>query len=118
MTKFRTRILPQLLTTIRQHGAIPPRLTFALAALIAFYRGQRDGQTYPLQDDEVWLTRFAEGWAQVANGSPLHELVTEVLQDAAHWGEDLTAIHGLADQVTRYLEMILRAGMREALSRL
>ncbi len=48
--------------------------------------------------------------------SPLHELVTEVLQDAAHWGEDLTAIHGLADQVTRYLEMILRAGMREALS--
>lgn len=118
MTKFRTRILPQLLTTIRQHGAIPPRLTFALAALIAFYRGQRDGQTYPLQDDEVWLTRFAEGWAQVANGSPLHELVTEVLQDAAHWGEDLTAIPCLADQVTRYLEMILRAGMREALSRL
>lgn len=118
MTKFRTRILPQLLTTIRQHGTIPPRLTFALAALIAFYRGQRDGQTYPLQDDEVWLTRFAEGWAQVANGSPLHELVTEVLQDAAHWGEDLTAIPGLADQVTRYLEMILRAGMREALSRL
>ena len=102
----------------RQHGAIPPRLTFALAALIAFYRGQRDGQTYPLQDDEVWLTRFAEGWAQVANGSPLHELVTEVLQDAAHWGEDLRAIPGLADQVTRYLEMILRAGMREALSRL
>ena len=118
MTKFRTRILPQLLTTIRQHGAIPPRLTFALAALIAFYRGQRDGQAYPLQDDEAWLTRFAERWAQVANGSPLHELVTDVLQDAAHWGEDLTTIPGLADQVTRYLEMILSAGMREALARL
>ena len=45
-----------------------------------FYRGQRDGQTYPLQDDEVWLTwALPKRWAQVANGSPLHELVT-VLQ--------------------------------------
>ncbi|MEE7532592.1 tagaturonate reductase [Klebsiella huaxiensis] len=118
MTKFRTRILPQLLTNIRQHGAIPPRLTFALAALIAFYRGQRNGQTYPLQDDDVWLTRFAEGWAQVANGRALQDLVVEVLQDKAHWGEELTAILGLTEQVTRYLEMILSAGMREALARL
>ncbi|HDT6510625.1 TPA: tagaturonate reductase [Klebsiella aerogenes] len=118
MTKFRTRILPQLLTNIRQHGAIPPRLTFALAALIAFYRGQREGQMYPLQDDEVWLTRFAKGWAQVANGHPLHELVVEVLQDEAHWGEDLLAIPGLTEQVTRYLEVILTVGMREALTRL
>lgn len=118
MTKFRTRILPQLLTNIRQHGVIPPRLTFALAALIAFYRGQREGQMYPLQDDEVWLTRFAKGWAQVANGHPLHELVVEVLQDEAHWGEDLLAIPGLSEQVTRYLEVILTVGMREALTRL
>ncbi|MEN0615779.1 tagaturonate reductase [Klebsiella indica] len=118
MTKFRTRILPQLLANIRRHGVIPPRLTFALAALIAFYRGQRDGQAYPLQDDEVWLTRFSEGWAQVSRGRPLHELVTEVLQDNAHWGEDLTAIPGLAEQVTRYLEVMLSAGMREALRRL
>ncbi|HEM8662565.1 TPA: tagaturonate reductase [Klebsiella aerogenes] len=118
MTKFRTRILPQLLTNIRQHGVIPPRLTFALAALIAFYRGQREGQMYPLQDDEVWLTRFAKGWAQVANGHPLHELVVEVLQDEAHWGEDLLAIPGLTEQVTQYLEVILTVGMREALTRL
>ena len=118
MTKFRTRILPQLLTNIRQHGTIPPRLTFALAALIAFYRGQRDGKRYPLQDDDVWLTRFAEGWTQVANGRALHELVVEVLQDKKHWGEDLTVIPGLAEQVTRYLEVMLSAGMREALARL
>ncbi len=54
----------------------------------------------------------------MAQGRPLHELVTEVLQDTGHWGEDLTAIPGLAEQVTRYLEVILSAGMREALSRL
>lgn len=36
MTKYRTRILPQLLAGQKAHGALPPRLTFALAALIAF----------------------------------------------------------------------------------
>lgn len=46
MTKYRTRILPQLLAGQKAHGALPPRLTFALAALIAFYRGERDGESY------------------------------------------------------------------------
>ncbi len=36
MTKYRTRILPQLLAGQKAHGALPPRLTFAPAALIAF----------------------------------------------------------------------------------
>lgn len=118
MTKFRTRILPQLLANVRQHGAIPPRLTFALAALIAFYRGLRDGQTYPLQDDEAWLSRFAEGWEDVARGAPLDGLVKRVLGDSAHWGEDLAAIPGLAERVTGYLEVIVNDGMREALRQL
>ena len=54
----------------------------------------------------------------MAQGRPLGELVTEILQDNAHWGEDLTGIPGLAEQVTRYLEVILSEGMREALIRL
>ncbi|WP_228306090.1 Na+/H+ antiporter NhaA, partial [Klebsiella michiganensis] len=36
MTKYRTRILPQLLAGQKKEGALPTRLTFALAALIAF----------------------------------------------------------------------------------
>ena len=35
MTKFRTRILPQLLAGQKAKGTLPARLTFALAALIA-----------------------------------------------------------------------------------
>ncbi len=55
MTKFRTRILPQLLAGQKANGTLPARLTFALAALIAFYRGERNGETYPVQDDAHWL---------------------------------------------------------------
>ena len=41
-----------------------------------------------------------------------------MLGDAAHWGEDLTLLPGLAGQVTANLEMILVQGMRQAVKSL
>ncbi len=120
MTKFRTRILPQLLTYRERHGELPARLTFALAALIAFYRGERSGegdalQTYPLQDDAHWLERYSTLWAGVKeNTVSLAELVNVVLRDADHWGQDLTLVPGLAAQVTEQLQTIVERGMRAA----
>ncbi|AYH00057.1 tagaturonate reductase [Pectobacterium parmentieri] len=120
MTKFRTRILPQLLTYRERHGELPARLTFALAALIAFYRGERSGegdalQTYPLQDDAHWLERYSSLWAGVKeNTVSLAELVNVVLRDADHWEQDLTQVPGLAAQVTEQLQTIVDRGMRAA----
>ncbi|GKW25410.1 tagaturonate reductase [Pectobacterium polonicum] len=120
MTKFRTRILPQLLTYRERHGELPARLTFALAALIAFYRGERSGegdalQTYPLQDDAHWLERYSSLWAGVKeNTVSLAELVNVVLRDADHWEQDLTQVPGLATQVTEQLQTIVERGMRAA----
>jgi tagaturonate reductase len=45
MTKYRTRILPQLLAGQKARGQLPARLTFALAGLIAFYHGSVTGKT-------------------------------------------------------------------------
>ncbi|MBA0168246.1 MULTISPECIES: tagaturonate reductase [Pectobacterium] len=120
MTKFRTRILPQLLTYRERHGELPARLTFALAALIAFYRGERSGegdalQTYPLQDDAHWLERYSTLWSGVKeNTVSLAELVNVVLCDADHWEQDLTQVPGLAAQVTEQLQTIVERGMRAA----
>ncbi|WP_350327132.1 tagaturonate reductase [Pectobacterium aroidearum] len=120
MTKFRTRILPQLLTYRERHGELPARLTFALAALIAFNRGERSGegdtlQTYPLQDDAHWLERYSTLWAGVKeNTVSLAELVNVVLRDADHWEQDLTQVPGLAAQVTEQLQTIVERGMRAA----
>ncbi|CAG73561.1 altronate oxidoreductase [Pectobacterium atrosepticum SCRI1043] len=120
MTKFRTRILPQLLTYRERHGELPARLTFALAALIAFYRGERSGegdalQAYPLQDDAHWLERYSTLWAGVKeNTVSLAELVNVVLRDADHWEQDLTQVPGLAAQVTEQLQTIVERGMRAA----
>jgi tagaturonate reductase len=115
MTKFRTRILPQLLAGQAATGKLPARLTFALAALIAFYRAERNGESYPVQDDAHWMDRFQQLWAlhrdkQISTTS----LVESVLSVKDHWEQDLTDVHGLVEQVTRDLDSILTKGMREA----
>jgi len=117
MTKFRTRILPQLLAYREQHGVLPARLTFALAALIAFYRGDRDGESYPLQDDDKWLTRYKSLWSGVNSGEiSLSTLVNDVLSDTGHWEQDLLKVPGLAEQVEQQLQAILDNGMRAAVT--
>jgi tagaturonate reductase len=116
MTKFRTRLLPQLLAGHQQSGRWPTRITFALAALLAYYRGERDGVRYPLQDDAQWLDRFATLWAQQAQGAiTLQQLVAAVLSDEAHWESDLSQQPGLVEAVTEHLQTITAQGMRAAI---
>lgn len=117
MTKFRTRILPQLVTYRERHNALPKRLTFALAALIAFYRGERNDDRYPLQDDAHWLERYEVLWSGVRTGTTsLAQVVNAVLSDAEHWEQDLTLVPGLAALVTEQLQAIVERGMRDALA--
>ncbi|NKI72970.1 tagaturonate reductase [Dickeya sp. CFBP 2040] len=117
MTKFRTRILPQLLTYRERHNALPKRLTFALAALIAFYRGERNDDRYPLQDDARWLERYEVLWSGVRAGTTsLAQVVNAVLGDEEHWEQDLTQVPGLASLVTEQLQAIVERGMRDALA--
>lgn len=115
MTKYRTRILPQLLAGQNTSGKLPARLTFALAALIAFYRGERNGETYPVQDDAHWLESYQQLWAKHRDQQiTTPELVTTVLSVSEHWEQDLTQVPGLVEQVSADLDAILSKGMREA----
>ncbi|MCY0771186.1 tagaturonate reductase [Enterobacter cloacae complex sp. 2022EL-00788] len=115
MTKYRTRILPQLLAGQKATGKLPARLTFALAALIAFYRGERSGEAYPVQDDAHWLERYQQLWTQYHDKQlNIRQLVSAVLSVREHWEQDLTQVSGLVEQVAQDLDAILHKGMREA----
>ncbi len=115
MTKYRTRILPQLLAGQTTTGKLPARLTFALAALIAFYRAERNGERYPVQDDAHWLERYQQLWTQHHDKQiTTHDLVSSVLSVSEHWEQDLTRVNGLVEQVAQDLDAILRKGMRDA----
>jgi len=115
MTKYRTRILPQLLAGQKASGKLPARLTFALAALIAFYRAERNGEAYPVQDDAHWIERYQQLWAEHRDQIiSTTDLVKAVLSVSDHWEQDLTQVNGLVEQVSRDLDAILLQGMRKA----
>lgn len=117
MTKFKTRILPQLITGMKK-GYVSDRLSFALAALLVFYRGQRFDESYPLQDDEIWLTRFAQMWPQVGNTLTTEAFVNTILSDESHWEQNLSLNPELVKKVTLHIDLILNNGMRGAVKQL
>lgn len=121
VSKYRTRVLPTLERYLAIRGALPPRLTFALAGLIAFYRGteivdgaligNREGRDYRILDDSAVLERFAVLWRE-CDGSvaALRNLTEAVLAQKEWWGRDLRAIPDLADDVARDVHRILTMG--------
>ncbi|WP_272673623.1 tagaturonate reductase [Providencia sp. PROV031] len=117
MTKFKTRLLPQLLSSVEK-GKLSDRLCFSLAALLAFYQGQREGENYPLQDDEIWINRFAQLWPQVGQQLTTQELVIAVLSDESHWQHNLCQYPELVDKVSFFLDKIVTLGMRKAVNML
>jgi tagaturonate reductase len=131
VSKYRARILGTVLDYRRAQGKLPPRLTFALAALIAFYRGselrdgaligRRGGAEYRIQDDAAALACFRDAW-QAAGDRPSPDacltLVRRVLARADFWGQDLTvALPGFDAAVAGHLHDIGTAGVRAALER-
>ncbi|MGB7198231.1 MAG: hypothetical protein WBG23_07970, partial [Acidobacteriaceae bacterium] len=107
-------------------GELPPRLTFALASLITFYRGTevRDGalignrgdEQYRIQDEQSILETFAQLWSRFDGSSEGACRLTEsVLQQEDWWGKDLRQLPGLSLAVSGYVESILNRGMRLSL---
>lgn len=117
MTKYRTRILPQLLAYQEKYQHLPQCLTFALSALIVFYRGKRNDEAIPLQDDAWILEMYSKLWLQHANKQiSTTQLVTEVLSQSQHWQCDLTQVPELVATITKQVDAILATGMRAALT--
>lgn len=113
-SKFKTRVLPSILEYIKRKGVLPEGLLFSLASLIAFYKGDRNGESYTVKDDQAALDFFAHQWAQ---NNPSN-IVNATLSNTDFWGIDLTEFEGLESLVTRHLENILSRGMQNALQRL
>lgn len=93
-SKFKERVLPSLLGYEKKFNALPKILTFALSALIMFYRG-----------DEVRDTPEAAEFMKNAS-------VREILSNEKMWGEDLTKISGLEDAITSYISDCEKRGIK------
>lgn len=126
VSKWKTRVLPSLLDFLKANGRLPPALTFSLAGLIHFYRGQRSDSTelrgrrgdsqYPIRDDPAVLDFFEKAWAAHGAGGGTCDLAAAVLANRSFWDADLSALPGLTETVAAGLDAILAHGARDAVS--
>ena len=120
VSKWRARCMPSFLGYIEKFEKLPARLTFSLAALMAFYTGSeirdkalighRDGQEYNIMDDMAVMEFFRDN-----SGKETAEFVKAFLGNTDFFGQDLNEINGLTDTVTAHLDDIKANGMRAAL---
>jgi len=115
MSKWETRNLPTLLNYYQNHGMLPQKIVFSLAAMIAYFKGEADGQKYPVNDDQWILDFYQEAWA-ACDGRPvsIHELVKKVLGLEKVWKRDLNTVPNLTVSVSHYLFLIQQVGMKKA----
>lgn len=116
ISKFKTRVLPSILEYQKRKNALPEKLVFSLASLIVFYKGELNGKTIALNDDQDILDFFSKQWT-ACDGSEaaLRQLVEAVLSNTNFWGQDLTKVAGLVEKTALNLGDILLHGMRDVL---
>ncbi|GAW94115.1 tagaturonate reductase [Calderihabitans maritimus] len=124
ISKFKTRVLPSLLSYVREKNSIPKCMGLSLAALMAFYRGRvedgmlvgkRKGEEYRFRDDLDVLEFFVTRWQQYECSGDVRSLVVDVLGSERLWGQELNQVPGLADAVSENLKNIMEHGMGYAL---
>jgi len=128
VSKWKVRVLPSLLDTLANTGKLPRALIFSLAALIRFYKGQltacgelngeRNGESYPIRDDADVMEFFQNRWRAFDADGNTEALVSSILEHATFWGQDLTCLSGMVNEVVGNLQVILAGGIRVAVESL
>ena len=115
--------MPRFLGYIEKYGTLPKRLTFSLAALMAFYQGDeirdgalignRNGEEYRIMDDAAVMEFFRDNCRKETS-----EFVKAFLARSDFFGQDLNEIEGLTKTLVAHLNDIKENGMRSALCKL
>lgn len=102
ISKFKVRVLPSLLEYIDRKKELPSRLTYALAALIRFYKGSWNNMPIPLNDTSEVLQFAQSAW----QSDQPNQAVNLFLSNIKLWGLDLTTVTGLEEKVKANLQEI------------
>lgn len=105
ISKFKTRLLPVLIRYQQEQSQLPKLTVLAFAALLFGYQGGR----LPRQDGPEVLAAFDQAAAKPES------FLNDILSDVSLWGEDLTGIPGLVEQLQADLKQLETAGSRSAL---
>jgi tagaturonate reductase len=124
VSKWKVRVLPTVKDFAARNGRTPVGLSFSLAALLWFYRGElvggeytgkRAAGPYPIKDDAQVIGIFSAVWRECLPGKA-SSVAGKLLGDARLWGEDLTKLPGLAERVGEALGGIEAKGVKQAMA--
>ncbi len=111
ISKFRVRVLPSLLHYWKNRQVLPSRLVFAFASVLWFYRGIRNQEVIPLNDNQEVLDYFKSLWESHRNKTQsLENILKSMLSNSSFWGQDLCLVPGLHELITKYLKRIEQKG--------
>ena len=97
VSKYKVRVLPSLLEYKAQFGKVPAVLSFGLAALIEFYKGDE-------ANDDAAVMEFMKGAS-----------VSDILKNTSLWDTDLSFME---PEISAYVKDIEANGMRAALQKI
>jgi len=102
ISKFKVRVLPSLLAYQEKHNQLPVHLTFAMACLLRFYKGQWKGESLPVQDDASLVAALQKAW----EAPTVEQFLQTVLANETYWGANLSANKPLMQQLNLILGQI------------
>lgn len=109
ISKFKVRVLPSLLNYYKKYNRLPMHLTFSMACLIRFYKGEWKDNTLPVNDEEAIIEEMKEIW----KATDYEKIAHEILENERFWGQDLTEIGDLRTKIALGLQLIDSEGIEE-----
>lgn len=108
VSKFKARCLPSLIDCAND-GKFPKHLLFSLACLIEFYHAkERNGEKYPVRDDESVLEFFNKAFEN-------ENYASLIMANTSFWGMNLCELEGAEEFVGRCCDMIRTSGVKSAM---
>lgn len=98
ISKYKVRVLPSLLDSLKTKNELPEGLVLAFTHLIKLYLSD-----FEIQDNEEVKIFFASLKSANQNAS---EIIKTVLAKADYWDQDLNTITGLSEMMTNQLVML------------
>lgn len=112
ISKFVSRVLPSIKGYLTTKGRLPPRLVLSFACLLAYYSGSYQGQVIEPVDDEEVVSTLLRHWEKIrSNGGISYQALEKLLSDSTLWGEDLTKLEGLGEQLGGFLTEIEKGNL-------
>ena len=120
VSKWSVRVLPSLCDYRTRTGQLPPLMVFSLAALVVFYRnrGGIHRLGHRVEDSPEILRFFEQAWIDFEQEGDDAGLVERILGHRDLWGQDLTDMERLDEELVGMLKNIETAGIRKVIAQL